>query len=135
MLSVSAALLARNGIAPATALLLFPDTLRARAERAPTQIERDRASIRRGEHLLPSADPEKQRREYGVAVRRSAGELWVPEDARPRVHTNREGPDAGYFNPLVRLAAGAHRASPVAESYAQLAAESRRSHWGTRRQR
>ena len=144
-LSVSAALLAREGIDPSEALVVSPDTLRERGERAPTQRERTRPSVRRGEELLHAGEhplpdvvelstgPPKrdgERDAYVIAVRRANGELWVPEDARPRVYLDGEDePDGGYVNPLVRIVPGAHRMSAAAETYARRAEDARRARW------
>lgn len=117
-LSISAALLAAEDLDPAAALHVSADTLREREHAG-----RERASVRRGEELLEHDG-------YGVAMRRSVGELWDASEARPRLYVDGEDtPDPGYFNPLIRLARGAHRVTPAARRYGELAADARRAAW------
>lgn len=117
-LSRSAALLDGDGIDPAAALNVSADTLREREH-----ADRERPSVRRGEDLL-RADP------LGVAMQRSVGGLWVPQEAGPRVYLDGEDePDLSYFNPLATVVEGAHRVSATAEQYDALASDARRARW------
>jgi hypothetical protein len=107
-LSRAAALLARQGIDPAAALNVSPHTLRARER---PDGHRERPSVERGEELLQREEQLRERfklegreHDYGTAMRRSVGELWVPEEAAPRVYADGEPePELTYFNPLVVL--------------------------------
>lgn len=102
-LSRAAALLAREGIDPATALVLSPHTLRARST---SDGHRERPSVERGEELLRVQERlcVEHGESYGVTMRRSTGDMWEPERAAPRVYIDGQPePELTYFNPLVRL--------------------------------
>jgi hypothetical protein len=117
-LSRVAALLAREGIDPASALHLSPHTLRARGT---SDGHRERPSVERGEELLRT----ERREDYGTMMRRSTGDLWEPDRAAPRVYIDGEPePELTYFNPLVELGDD----HPGAD-YERLAVEALRARW------
>jgi hypothetical protein len=106
------------------------DTLREREHAG-----RERPTIRRGQELLredplPRLDGLPQADLLAVAMQRSVGGLWVPEEAEPRVYLEGEDePDLTYFNPLVVVVEGAHRLTPAAEQFAERASRARRTRW------